>query len=343
VTTHVRKHPAEETKDVDMTLRNATVQPATEAGSPGRWIAARVAHPVRDLAESAAFYRDLLGLQARGGFTDHDGYSGVFFGLPGGGELELTAGPVQPRPGTDDLLVLYLADPEEAGRRATDLKSAGVPTVPSPNPYWERWGQTFLDPDGYAVVVAAVDDETAPPDATTAEPVRVEPYTGERERLRTLFELAEDSAAELDSYLHAGRVLVAVAGGEFVGHLQLLDTDQPWSAEIKNMAVREDLQGCGIGGRLIRAAAGLVAEEGRTELLVATAAAATGNLRFYQRQGFRLRSIERDAFSPATGYRPGFRIDGIDLRDRVWLDRPLGPPLTSPPPSEENPQLARRR
>jgi RimJ/RimL family protein N-acetyltransferase len=56
---------------------------------------------------------------------------------------------------------------------------------------------------------------------------------------------------------------------------------------------------------------------------VATAAADIGNLRFYQRLGFRMRSLERDAFTPATGYEPGLRIDGIELRDRVWFERRL--------------------
>jgi ribosomal protein S18 acetylase RimI-like enzyme len=301
-------------------------RPVTAAASPGRWIATRVAHPAGDLDRSAAFYRDLLGLPVRGGFTGHDGYSGVIFALPGGGELELTAGPAHPRPGTDeDLLVLYLAGPEQVRRRAAELESAGVPTVPSANPYWKRWGQTFLDPDGYAVVVAAVDAPATPPEGTTVGAVRVEPYSGEREQLRELFELAEDSRAELDSYLHAGEVLVAVLDAEIVGHLQLVGTGRPGQAEIKNMAVRDELQGRGIGRRLIRAAAGRVAAEGATELLVATAAADAGNLRFYQRQGFRLRSIERDAFTPATGYPPGLTIDGVPLRDRVWLDRPLDP------------------
>jgi hypothetical protein len=59
---------------------------------------------------------------------------------------------------------------------------------------------------------------------------------------------------------------------------------------------------------------------------VVAAAADVGNLRFYQRQGFRMRSIERDACTPATGYPPGISIDGIGLRDRVWLDRPVRPP-----------------
>jgi GNAT superfamily N-acetyltransferase len=100
--------------------------------------------------------------------------------------------------------------------------------------------------------------------------------------------------------------------------------------------VREDLQGWGIGAALVRAAAGLVAAEGGTELLVATAAADVGNLRFYQRQGFRMRSIERDAFTSATGYPPDLRVDGIDLRDRVWLDRPVAPA----PPPQRAPQPA---
>ena len=63
-------------------------------------------------------------------------------------------------------------------------------------------------------------------------------------------------------------------------------------------------------------------------MVVATAAADIGNLRFYQRQGFRFRSVERDAFGPATGYPPGLEIDGIALRDRVWLDRAVDPGST---------------
>jgi hypothetical protein len=60
-------------------------------------------------------------------------------------------------------------------------------------------------------------------------------------------------------------------------------------------------------------------------LVVATAAADTGNLRFYQRVGFRMLSVERHAFTAATGYEPGLEIDRIELRDRAWLDLPLAP------------------
>jgi predicted N-acetyltransferase YhbS len=140
-----------------------------------------------------------------------------------------------------------------------------------------------------------------------------------------LFELAEDSPDQLDGYLRAGRVLVALRGAEVVGHLQLVETGRPGEVELKNMAVREDQQGRGIGARLVNAAVELLVAEAASVLMVATATVDLGNLRFYQRQGFRMREIERDAFTPATGYPPGILIDGMELRDRVWLDRGLEP------------------
>ena len=153
--------------------------------------------------------------------------------------------------------------------------------------------------------------------------VSIELYSGPREDLRPLFELADDSPSQLASYLHAGQVLVARSGEAVVGHLLLVDTDRAGEVELTSMAVRKDVQGTGVGARLVRAALDLVREQGATLLLVATGAADVGNLRFYQRQGFRMRAVERDAFTPATGYPADLMIDGIPLRDRVWFDQPV--------------------
>jgi ribosomal protein S18 acetylase RimI-like enzyme len=155
--------------------------------------------------------------------------------------------------------------------------------------------------------------------------IRIERHTGPRDGLRRLFELAEDSAAELDAYIGTGRVLVALDGDRVVGHLQLTATGRPAEAEVKNMAVDPAHQGRGVGRALMSAAIADARREGCATLVVATAAADTGNLRFYQRLGFRMRSVERDAFTAATGYAPGLEVDGIPLRDRVWLDRALDP------------------
>ncbi|GAA3840072.1 hypothetical protein GCM10022403_085400 [Streptomyces coacervatus] len=167
------------------------------------------------------------------------------------------------------------------------------------------------------------------PGTETPDALRVVQYDGSREKLRPLFELAEDSPTQLDGYIEDGRVLVALRGTDMVGHLQLVATDQPDIFEIKNMAVREDLQRTGVGKRLVDCAIDLVARESGRRLLVATAAADIGNLRFYQRQGFRMRTVERDAFTLRTGYEPGTVIEGIELRDRVWLDHLLDRPAPS--------------
>ena len=163
-------------------------------------------------------------------------------------------------------------------------------------------------------------------------PVAIREHAGPRAGLRPLFELAEDSAQELDTYLDAGRVLVAHDGDRVVGHLLITDAADAGAAEIKSMAVEEALQGRGIGRALVAAAIALARDEGRATLVVATATADIGNLRFYQRLGFRMRAIERDAFTPATGYPSDLEADGIPVRDRVWLDMPLN--RADPEPEE---------
>jgi GNAT superfamily N-acetyltransferase len=145
-------------------------------------------------------------------------------------------------------------------------------------------------------------------------------YTGERARLRGLFELAEDSPERLEAAIGQGRVLVATEDGELVGFLQLVAGDE---VELTAMAVAEDRQGTGIGRALVARAVEECRAQGFATLLVATAAAGTGTLRFYQRQGFRMLRIERDAFMPSDGYPEGITIDGIPLRDRVWLSMEL--------------------
>lgn len=148
-------------------------------------------------------------------------------------------------------------------------------------------------------------------------------YDENREVLRPLFRLADDSEQEIDRYAGLGDVLVAEDNGELVGQLQLTATAEPSTFELKSMAVIDGRRGGGIGRALVEEAIALCRARGATHLLVATAAADIDNLRFYQRRGFRMLSIERDAFTAAAGYPDGIVIDGIPLRDRVWLDQDL--------------------
>jgi len=142
-------------------------------------------------------------------------------------------------------------------------------------------------------------------------------HAGDRAELRPLFELADDSPQQLDAYIEQGRVLVAVDDEAVVGHLQLIED------ELRSMAVVEDRQGEGIGRALIARAVEESRGAGVRTLRVATAAADIGNLRFYQRLGFRMLRVERDAFTPATGYPDDLDVNGIPLRDRIWLTRDI--------------------
>lgn len=111
---------------------------------------------MRDLDRSTRFYRDVLRLPVLGSFQGHSGYDGVFFGLPGEVELELTRGPTEPiRTHEEDLLVVYVRGAEHFRSVVERLHAAGVERVASPNPYWNLWGATFLDPDGYRLVIAS--------------------------------------------------------------------------------------------------------------------------------------------------------------------------------------------
>jgi hypothetical protein len=157
----------------------------------------------------------------------------VFLALPGSNaHLELTSGGSHdaPAPHPESLLVLYLGD--HSAIAAVTARIEAEP-VASANPYWAAHGLTLEDPDGFRVVLVP---ESFPQPGLPAGAVRVELHRGPRPELRALFALAEDSAAQLDSYLDYGHVLVGLEGDQIVGQLQLTDTALLGAAEIKNMA-----------------------------------------------------------------------------------------------------------
>jgi ribosomal protein S18 acetylase RimI-like enzyme len=153
--------------------------------------------------------------------------------------------------------------------------------------------------------------------------MHIENYSGDRTLLLSLFRLADDSQREIDSYISLGEILVARDGELIAGHLQILDTDQTGVFEVKNMAVDETRQGQGIGRSLVEAAIARSRVRQGHRLIVSTATADIGNLRFYQRQGFRMYKIVKDVFGPARGYPDGLLVDGIPLRDQVFLELDL--------------------
>jgi catechol 2,3-dioxygenase-like lactoylglutathione lyase family enzyme len=128
----------------------------------------RIARPCADLAAAERFWVHGLGAAVLWRTVDAELEPGehrlVMVGLPGAAwHLELVgdaAAAAAARPGEEDLLVLYLgggsggaagAVPDELVER---LVAAGGERVPSRNPYWDRWGVTVRDPDGYRLVLS---------------------------------------------------------------------------------------------------------------------------------------------------------------------------------------------
>jgi hypothetical protein len=119
----------------------------------------RIARPVRDLAWAEAFWAHGSGLQVLERVQPHaeEEHKLVMLGWPGAAwHPELAADPdgqTPPAATEEDLLVLYLAKP--AGPALLQrLVHAGGRIVPARNPYWDRWGITIADPDGYRLVLS---------------------------------------------------------------------------------------------------------------------------------------------------------------------------------------------
>jgi catechol 2,3-dioxygenase-like lactoylglutathione lyase family enzyme len=117
----------------------------------------RVARPTDNLEALLRFYEKGLGFRVLYRFEDHDGFDGVMLGRPGAPyhfEFTKKRGHTAGRaPTADNLLVFYLPDAGDWKEAVQRLQGAGFDPVPSFNPYWDRDGVTFEDPDGYRVVL----------------------------------------------------------------------------------------------------------------------------------------------------------------------------------------------
>lgn len=126
---------------------------------PGPTSHLRLARPTRNLAAAERFWVQGLGLHVlwRTPLEDQSGHDLVMVGWPDASwHLELVsggeAGP-RPAPTEEDLLVLYLGAPADDDL-LTRLYAAGGTHVLARNPYWEQWGTTIADPDGYRLVLS---------------------------------------------------------------------------------------------------------------------------------------------------------------------------------------------
>jgi lactoylglutathione lyase len=294
---------------------------------------------VGDLDRSVAFYRDVVGLEPA--FETDDGDAAFLWaGERGGSMLGLW---VSHAPVGLSLHVAFRASVEDVLGACERLRTAGVTPLsffaaetdePSVIGWMPAAAVYFRDPDGHLIEFLAMLEGKPRPDLgtvtwsqwtrTAADRYTIHAYDGPRPRLRRLFDLADDSPERIDGYIDLGRVLVAVdAGGQIVGHVQLVSGAEPGAVEITSLAVDPHSRRRGIGSLLVDHALAACRADGTELVTVATAMADIENLRFYQRRGFRAVSIVRDAFTPETGYAGAPSVDGVPLRDAVRFELAL--------------------
>jgi catechol 2,3-dioxygenase-like lactoylglutathione lyase family enzyme len=117
----------------------------------------RIARPVGDIERSARMYVRGLELREIGRFENQAGFDGIMLGHP---HLPLHFEfthchdrRIVPTPTREDLLVVYLPDGAEWNEACLRMLEAGFVATTAFNPYWNRRGRTFVDCDGYQVVL----------------------------------------------------------------------------------------------------------------------------------------------------------------------------------------------
>lgn len=120
-------------------------------------VAVRLVRPTRGLGAAVRFYVEGVGLAVHLRYEEDDGLAGVVLGPPGAAAvLELAEGDARGRRRwrvtPDEVLVLHLPPDALAAARAR-LAALGAPEAEAPTDYWSANGHTYVDPDGYRVVL----------------------------------------------------------------------------------------------------------------------------------------------------------------------------------------------
>lgn len=135
--------------------------------------------------------------------------------------------------------------------------------------------------------------------------------------------LADDSEQQVRSYYQHGDLFVLRGGDGTARGTTLALRRADGSTELKSVAVLPELQGQGVGQRMLALVLAELRAAGVRRVTVGTASCSIGELAFYQKAGFRFWKVERDFFTPKRGYSERLAEHGIPLRDMVWLDQRL--------------------
>lgn len=148
-------------------------------------------------------------------------------------------------------------------------------------------------------------------------------FTEKNEINRTLYDLllsADPSIEVINSYTHNNEIFVALYRKKIIGAFVLLPLNKS-TIEIKNIAVKTQYQGIGLGKRLLEKAAVASIAKGFKTLRIATGNSSIGQLALYQKGGFELVGMNHNFF--VDHYPHPIIENGIRCKHLLILERSI--------------------
>ena len=146
---------------------------------------------------------------------------------------------------------------------------------------------------------------------------RIQAIENDRERFLDLLLLADPSLKLVQQYIAKSYLFVLFEGETACGVVLLLPKASN-TMEIKNIAVKEEMQGRGYGKRLLHYALDFCKEQGYEKVIVGTGNSGINNIAFYQKAGFRFLAVVRNFFT--DHYDEPIFEHGIQCRDMLLLE-----------------------
>ncbi|WCL50011.1 GNAT family N-acetyltransferase [Leptospira sp. GIMC2001] len=135
-----------------------------------------------------------------------------------------------------------------------------------------------------------------------------------------LFLLADPSKDVVDEYLSDSEIFVARLNEGIIGAIVLYPLADN-SVEIKNIAVKPEMQGKGIGSFLIKNVIEYAKNMKKQSILIGTANSSIGQLYLYQKLGFDVSEIKKNFF--IDKYSEPIIEDGIQAKHMIMLRQKL--------------------
>ncbi|MET4561377.1 RimJ/RimL family protein N-acetyltransferase [Lysinibacillus parviboronicapiens] len=142
---------------------------------------------------------------------------------------------------------------------------------------------------------------------------------GSRESYLPLLLIADESEEAVRQYMNDGD-LYEIKCGEKLAGVALLLAQSTTTIELKNIAIKPEFQGRGIGKVALQKISTVSKSQGYKNVIVGTANSSIDNIAFYQKSGFRMETIEKDFFS---SYAEPIYENGIRALDMIMFSKAL--------------------